>query len=402
MTSTMSEILDHPAFRKAQDLLRADHDRMVGEIITLTEIPAPPFAEERRAAAYLDMMRDAGLEDVQLDGIGNVTGLMPGSGNGGIIVVAAHLDTVFPEGTDVTVRREGTRLMAPGVGDDTRALAVNLSLIRSIRAAGLRTRSDILFVGDVGEEGKGDLRGIRHLLTEGAYRERVEGFFTVDGLESDALTSEAVGSYRYRVTFSGPGGHSYMAFGTVNPMHALAAVVTGLSQLDVPAEPKTTYAAATLGGGTSINAIPNEVWLEVDLRSVSQAELDRIDAAFHQMISTAVEAENRRGNAENGKITAHAERIGNRPAGRNADGSPFVASAAEAVAAFGFTPRFDASSTDANIPISLGIPAVRIGSGGTGGRAHSLDEWIDVEPELSLRGIYAILAAILAAAGMED
>ena len=400
--SLVQDVIAHPAFRVAQDSLRKDHDRMVRDIVTLTEIPAPPFQEDRRAAAYLQMMRDAGLDDVGLDGIGNVTGVLPGTGNGGMIVVAAHLDTVFPEGTDVTVRREGTRLMAPGVGDDTRALSVNLSLARAIRAAGLRTRSDILFVGDVGEEGKGDLRGIRHLLTEGAYRDRVEGFFTVDGLESEVMTTEAVGSYRYRVAFAGPGGHSYMAFGTVNPMHALAAVVTGLSRLDLPDDPKTTATAATVGGGTSINAIPNEVWLEVDLRSVSQSELDRIDTAFHEMIRAAVDAENRRGDTASGVVTARADRIGNRPAGRNPQGSPFVATAADAVAAFGFTPRFEAASTDANIPISLGIPAVRIGSGGTGGRAHSLDEWIDVEPELSLRGIHAILAAILAAAGLED
>lgn len=401
MPSPIAEILAHPAFQRATEHLRADHDRMVSELITLTEIPAPPFKEEKRAAAYLALLEEAGLEDCQTDEIGNVMGVLRGTGNGNFIAVAAHLDTVFPEGTDVTVRREGTKLMAPGVGDDTRGLAVNLSIIRAMKAAGIRPSRDILFVGDVGEEGKGDLRGVRHLFTKGAFRDRIEGFFSVDGLDTGRLAVTGVGSLRYRVVFSGPGGHSFMAFGLVNPAYAMAEVLAGLSAIATPKDPKTTVTPSVFGGGTSINAIPEEVWFELDLRSVSQTELARVDREFRALVDKAVAAENARASTASGEIRAEIRAIGDRPAGSNATGSPFVAGVASAVSAFGFTPALEASSTDANIPISLGIPALAIGSGGAGGRAHSLEEWIDVEPEASLRGMTAVMAAILTAAGIE-
>lgn len=400
MITDIPSILAHPAFARAAATLRAEHERFVSEIITLTEIPAPPFKEARRAAAYLEMFRALGLEEVGLDGIGNVTGLRRGRGNGSIIVCAAHLDTVFPEGTDVTVRREGTKLFAPGVGDDTRGLATLLSFIRALDAAGIETGHDLLFVGDVGEEGKGDLRGIRHLFTEGAYRQRIEGFFTFDGIEVEDLTTGAVGSYRYRTTFRGPGGHSLSAFGTVNPAYALGALLSGMAALEVPQNPRTTYCASVFGGGSSINAIPEEVWVEIDLRSEGATELGALDAAFRALVETAVAGENARGDTTNGRITAELVQIGNRPAGATPLSAPIVQAASAAIRAFGFALATGASSTDANIPMSLGIPAVKFGHGGAGGRAHSLEEWIDVEPELSLRGQQAGLAAILGIAGL--
>ena len=232
MTNDTATIRASAQFQKATDDLRAGHDRFVGEIITLTEIPSPPFKEEKRAAAYEAMFRALGLEDVQRDGIGNVTGLRRGRGNGPIVVAAAHLDTVFPEGTDVTVRREGTRLFAPGVGDDTRGLATLLAFIRALDAGGIETEQDILFVGDVGEEGKGDLRGVRYLFTENAYRERIASFFTFDGIETQDLVTAGVGSYRYKVAFKGPGGHSLGAFGTVNPAYALGSFLVGMSKIE--------------------------------------------------------------------------------------------------------------------------------------------------------------------------
>ncbi|MGK9230480.1 M20/M25/M40 family metallo-hydrolase [Inquilinus limosus] len=400
MTYEIPQIIASPQFQAAVATLRSQHDRLVEEIITLTEIPSPPFKEERRAVAYEAMFREHGLEEVGRDAIGNVTGLRRGRANGQVVVVAAHLDTVFPEGTDCTVRREGTKLFAPGVGDDTRGLAVLLAFIRALDAAGIETEQDLLFVGDVGEEGKGDLRGIRHLFTEGPLRDRITGFFTIDGLELDSITTAAVGSYRYRVTFRGPGGHSLNAFGTVNPAHAMAGVVMGLSRVEVPAEPRTTFCASVFGGGTSINAIPNEVWVEIDLRSESQSELDRLDARLHALVDEAVAGENARGDTAAGRITAEMTRIGNRPAGRTDHRERIVQAALAALPAFGFAPTTRASSTDANIPMSLGVPAICLGSGGTGGRAHSLEEWIDVEPELSLRGLSAGLATILGTAGM--
>ncbi|MCR8546912.1 M20/M25/M40 family metallo-hydrolase [Salipiger sp. P9] len=400
MTRNIARIVAHPAFAQAQETLRAQHDRLVEEIIALTEIPAPPFHEARRAAAFRERLAAQGLEEVRTDAIGNVTGLRRGRGNGQMVVLAAHLDTVFPEGTDVTVRREGTRLYAPGIGDDTRGLAVLLAFARALDAAGIETEQDLLFVADVGEEGKGDLRGIRHLLIEGRYRDRIGAFFTLDSPEVEPVVIRAVGSHRYRITFRGPGGHSYGAFGTVNPAHVMADVVAGMARWRVPSEPRTTYCASVFGGGSAINAIPEEVWTEIDLRSVCQEELNRLDSDLHMLIAAAVEAENARGDTSHGEITVEAARLGARPAGGTDPSAPIVRACDAALAAFGFTMRPETGSTDANIPMSLGIPAVKIGTGGCGGRAHTLGEWIDVAPEPSLRGLYAGLAAILGVAGL--
>ena len=399
-TRDISEIVSSAAFLSAAKDLRENHDRFVDDIVRITEIPAPPFKEEQRAAAYEAMLREHALEGVERDAIGNVTGTRRGRANGRAVVVAAHLDTVFPEGTDCKVRRKGTKLFAPGVGDDSRGLAALLAFVRALDAGNIETEADLLFVGDVGEEGKGDLRGMRHFFTEGRHRDRIDAFFTIDGLEADEITTVAVGSLRYRIAFRGPGGHSFSAFGTVNPAHALGDLLAGMARLDVPEEPRTTYSASVLGGGTSVNAIPEEVWVEVDLRSVDQGELDRLDASMRALVEAAVAAENARRTGDADVVTAVTERIGRRPAGRTDHDSPIVRTAFDALDAFGFEARTKVSSTDANIPISLGIPAIRFGSGGTGGRAHSLEEWIDVEPELSVRGLTAGLAAILGTAGL--
>ncbi|WP_201451877.1 M20/M25/M40 family metallo-hydrolase [Rhodovarius lipocyclicus] len=401
MKDSIAAIAAHPRFRAACDTMRAEHDRTVEDIIRLTEIPAPPFAEEVRAAAYLAMLKEHGLEEVEQDEVGNVMGRRRGFGNGETLVVAAHLDTVFPAGTDVKVRREGTKLFAPGVGDDTRSLAVNLAFLRAMDAAGIRTRADILFVGDVGEEGLGDLRGVRHLFTKGRHAGKIDAFLTVDSPEVDRLVTGGVGSKRYRVVFRGPGGHSFGAFGLVNPMYAMAQATSGIGAIQVPRVPQTTHCVSIVSGGTSVNAIPNEVRIEVDLRSRDPKELARIDAEFRAIVARAVTAENTTRDTRDGPVTAEIIPIGDRPAGGTAHDSPIVAAAAAAVAHFGYTASYEDSSTDANIPMSLGIPAIRIGSGGRGGRAHSLDEWIDVEREESLRGMGASLLTILAAAGAD-
>src|SRR4051794_22731900 len=365
--ATIARILADRRFRDAVATMTREHDRTVADIIALTEIPSPPFAEARRASAYLDMLRAHGLEEVEQDAIGNVMGRRRGTGNGQTVVVAAHLDTVFPAGTDVRVRREGTKLFAPGVGDDTRSLAVNLAFLRAMDAAGIRTRSDILFVGDVGEEGLGDLRGVRHLFLEGRHRDRIDAFFTVDSPEVDRIVTGGIGSKRYRVAFRGPGGHSFSAFGLVNPAYAMARAMLTLSGLAAPDAPQTTHCASVLGGGTSVNAIPNEVWMEVDLRSQSAAELARLEAEFLAGVEAAVAAENAARSIREGAVTAGIVPIGDRPAGHTAPDAAIVRLATAAVAAHGFTPRHEYSSTDANIPMSLGIPAIKIGSGGRGG-----------------------------------
>ncbi len=400
---TVHRIMRSAAFERAAATMAAEHERTVADIIALTETPAPPFQEAERARLWRGMAEAHGLQDVAIDAEGNVTGIRRGVGGSGnaLVAVAAHLDTVFPEGTDVRVRREGNRLFAPGIGDDTRSLAVLLAWQRAMDAAGIRTRADILFVADVGEEGAGDLRGMRHLFLKGPYKDRIGAFITVDSPDMAEIATAGIGSRRYRVTFTGPGGHSYGAFGLVNPMYAMADAIHALGQMQVPASPKTTYSASRTGGGTSINAIPDSVWLEVDLRSESAEELARLEARFHAVIAAAAANENHARSTRNGRIGVTTTRIGDRPAGRTDTAADLVQFAAAAIAAQGTEPSFEASSTDANIPMSLRIPAIKIGSGGSGGRAHSLEEWIDVTPEASLRGMRAGLATLLAAAGMQ-
>lgn len=387
-----------PRFRAACDTLRAEHARTVEDIIRLTEIPAPPFGEGPRAAAYLGMLRAHGLEDCAEDAVGNVMGRRRGSGNGDTVVLAAHLDTVFPAGTDVRVRREGTRLMAPGIGDDTRSLAVNLAFIRALDAAGIRTRHDILVLGDVGEEGLGDLRGVRHLFAHHPDRARFRAFLTVDSPEVDRIVTGGIGSKRFRATFRGPGGHSFAAFGLVNPVYAMAEAARAIGALPVPREPATTHCVSVVSAGTSINAIPETATLEIDLRSASSEVLDRLARDVLAILDRAADEETA---AREGAVTVEVAAVGDRPAGHTPNGSPIARLAAAAVAAEGYEPSFEWSSTDANIPMSLGIPALRIGSGGRGGRAHSLEEWIDVEEEESLRGMRASLATLLAVAGID-
>ncbi len=392
--AAVHRIMASDTYARAVAVLRAEHDRTVGDIIRLTEIPAPPFHEAERAATFLSMAQSHGLADARFDDAGNVTAMRRGTGEG-LICVAAHLDTVFPPGTDVTVRRDGTRLLAPGVGDDTRSLAVLLAWVRAMDAAEIRTRADILLVADAGEEGPGDLRGMRHLFQHGEYAGRIDAFITVG-----RIATGGVGSKRYRASFRGPGGHSYGAFGLVNPMYAMADAVARLSRVEVPSTPRTTYCASVTGGGTSINSIPDHVWTDFDVRSESPEELARLEAQFLALIEAAVAAENTARSTASGPVTLELEKIGNRPAGRTDEAAELPRLARAAIAAHGFTPVFEFSSTDANIPMSLGIPAIKIGSGGRGGRGHSLQEWIDVEPEASVRGMAAGLTTVLAAAGV--
>ncbi len=395
--AAIADLLASPAFKKAAAFLEADYDRFVRELITLTEIPAPPFKEQKRAEACLSLMQDLGLEDVEMDAEGNVMGLRKGSGSGPLLVVQAHLDTVFPEGTPVKVRREGTRLMAPGVGDDTRGVALMLALARALQAADIRPAADILFVGGVGEEGLGNLRGVRYLLQQGKYKGRVGRFIAIDGGEQGTIVNGALGSRRYRVTFKGPGGHSYGAFGLVSPAFALGRAIERFSRLEVPATPKTTTNVGIVGGGQSVNSIPGEMFMEIDMRSESPAELKRVDEAFLAIVREAVEDENRTRSTKDGRIQADVKLLGDRPSGETPVSSPLVSLTAAAVKAFGLTPRYAIGSTDSNIPISMGIPAVTIGRG-RGGRAHALDEWTDVEKSSTVEAAHVALAIVLAAA----
>ena len=395
------DIIASASFKQATAFIESDQDRFVRELIALTEIPAPPFKEAARAKAFMTMLQQHGLADVEMDGEGNVMGLRRGAGGGtpGLLVVSAHLDTVFPEGTDVTVKRQGTRLSAPGVGDDTRGLALLLAIVRALDAGKFRTEYDILFVGNVGEEGEGDLRGIKFLLHKGKYKDRIRQMLVIDGNEANGITNGGVGSRRYRVAFKGPGGHSFGAFGLVNPAYAMAGAIARFSRISVPASPKTTYSIGVVRGGTSVNSIPFEVSMDVDMRSESCAELKKVDDQFLAIVRDAVAEENAARSTKQGAIQADPKVIGERPCGETPRSAPIVQTAAAAIAAFGMTPRYSFSSTDANIPMSLGIPAITIGRGGPGDRTHSLDEWTDVEPRANIVNVQRALALVLAVAG---
>jgi tripeptide aminopeptidase len=390
------EIVASSAFKAAVAAYEKDFDRFVAELIQLTEIPAPPFGEKARGEAFARLLKDAGLENVETDPEGNVIGLRRGKGKGPLLAVAAHLDTVFPEGTDVRVKRSGTRLIAPGIGDDTRGLAFVLAFARAIRDAKLETESDLLIIGNVGEEGQGDLRGVRYLFNKGPWKDKIGRFITVDGGNLDIVTNGGLGSLRYRVTFKGPGGHSWGAFGQVSPAFAMGNAIAKFGQVVVPKQPKVSYNVGVVSGGTSVNSIPFEVAMEVDMRSVSPVELRKIDAEFKRIVAAAVEEENATRATTFGRITYEMKLIGERPSGLTAPESPMARQIAATMKVYDKVPVWDTNSTDANIPISLGIPALAISrnSASKGGRGHSLDEWTDVEKTQAVKD-FALTAALI-------
>jgi acetylornithine deacetylase/succinyl-diaminopimelate desuccinylase-like protein len=398
--AAVRQLLDSPQFKTASAFIETDHPRFVKELIELTEIPAPPFKEERRAKAYLEMLRASGLSDVEMDAEGNVLGLWKGSGSPGLVAVVSHIDTVFPEGTDVQVKRDGTRLNAPGVGDNTRGAALMLAVIRAMHAAKFQTASDILFVGNVGEEGEGDLRGVKFLMQKGKYKDRITQFIAIDGGQQGSITRGGVGSRRYRVTFKGPGGHSYGAFGLVNPAFAMGNAIAKFSRIKVPEQPKTTFNVGVVSGGTSVNSIPFEMQMVVDMRSTDCGELKKVDDQFLAIVREAVDEENAARSTREGKIAADPKLIGDRPCGETPLDAPIVQMTAAVVQAFGLKPSYGISSTDSNLPMSLGIPAVTIGRG-PGGRAHALDEWTVVEPKADVQSVQVAMAIILAVAGVK-
>jgi len=397
----VQRLLTDARLQGAQAFVAKDHDRFVREIIQITEIEAPPFKEEKRAKAYAEMLRQSGLSDIEIDEEGNVIGLRKGIGNGPLIAIAAHLDTVFPEGTNVKVRREGTRLYAPGVGDDSRALAVLLMMVRAMDAAQIQTTSDILFIGNVGEEGPGDLRGMKYLFQRGPYKNRIKAFISLDpfGWGND-LTIGGIGSKRFKVTFKGPGGHSFGSFGLVSPAYAIGNAIAKLSKMQVPSKPRTTYNVGVIGGGTSVNSIPFESWMDVDIRSETKEELAKAVDTFTRLMNEAAEEENRARSTSQGRVTVDVRLIGDRPFGQIPVNAPIVQTASAIIQGYGMNVTYGMSSTDSNIPMSMGIPSITLESGGTGGRNHTLDEWIDVEKNASVRGINIALGILLAVAGL--
>jgi len=369
-----TSLMQRADVRAALDSARTDEPRAIEEQIRLCEIPAPPFKEADRARTYADAFRGAGLRNVRIDKEGNVLGERPGRLPKPHLVFSAHLDTVFPEGTNVHVIREGSVLKGPGIGDDCRGLALILAVVRSMNKANVQTSGTITFVGTVGEEGLGDLRGVKALFSE-TLRGQIDRFVSVDG-SGYGITHRGVGSRRYRVTFKGPGGHSYGAFGLANPAHALGRAVAAFADLQVPTDPKTTFAVGRIGGGTSVNAIPFDAWMEADMRSVDAAALQALESGFLKAVDDALAAENARWN-QNGRLTVEKQLVGDRPAGLTPASSAIVEAAVSVTKALGLTVTLDEGSTDANTPMSLGIPAIAVDAGGNGTGAHALEETFD-------------------------
>ena len=369
-------LMNEPAVREALEHIEATDHQTMEDLRTLTQIPAPPFMEEERGLAFLEMLREVGVDSAWVDEVGNVIGLRRGTGGGEVLALAGHLDTVFPEGTDVSITQRGDTLFAPGIADDTRGLATVLAVLRALNEAEVETAGDILFIGNVGEEGLGDLRGMKHLFREGG--PRIDYFISVDGTGSEGITHMGLGSHRYRVTFHGPGGHSWGAFGLANPHHALGRAIRyfqdGANPYVRQAPFRTSYNVGRIGGGTSVNSVPFESWMEIDMRSQGVGTLEDIDDILQGAVQRALAEENRiRQRGE--PLTVDVDMIGDRPSGEIASDHEFVQRAAAVTRILGGEPRFGRSSTDSNIPISMGIPAITIGGGGMGQGAHSLDEW---------------------------
>ena len=392
-------VMEDSRVQAAFEYIDSHDDETLETLIALTEIPAPPFAETERARIFLELLNSIGIDNSYIDEVGNVIALRKGAApNPETLVISGHLDTVFPEGTNVQVQQMGDTLKAPGIGDDTRGLATLLAILRSLNANNIETENNILFVGTVGEEGLGDLRGVKHLFTNSEFV--ISSFISIDGTGDTRVTHQGLGSHRYSVTFKGPGGHSWGAFGLVNPAHILSRAV---HYFEIAADaytrngPKTSYNVGMVQGGTSINSIPAEVSMQVDMRSESQDRLIEIDSIFQRSIHKAVKEGNvnrRTGPALNVDI----ELIGDRPSGEISSDEILIQRAIAATELLNLTPVLGRSSTDSNIPISLGIPAITIGGGGIGVASHSPDEYYINEN--GPRGIQRALLILLSQAGM--
>ncbi|MFI5097946.1 MAG: M20/M25/M40 family metallo-hydrolase [Candidatus Acidiferrales bacterium] len=389
-------LAEQPAVRAALDWFEKNLKWINDEQVHLTEIPAPSFQEAKRAAAVKALLADEGLR-VHSDKIGNVIGELQGTNEKEIVLVAAHLDTVFPPGTETKVTREGERMVAPGISDNGTGLAALVALARAIRAAKIQPERTILFAANVGEEGEGNLRGMRALID--AYRTKLRAVVVLDGSGTDFVTTKALASQRLEVTITGPGGHSWSDFGMVNPINALVRGAVRFINTKVPAVPRTTFNLGQIEGGTSVNSIPHEAKLKVDLRSEAEAEIMRLEAALRECVAAGVrdEMDNARDPGK-GKLEWKVELIGSRPGGELAAGSALLAALRVADEAVGNESRLERSSTDANIPLSLGIDAIAIGAGGNGGGAHSMQEWY--EPAGRELGLKRVLLTVLGVSGV--
>ncbi len=394
----VSRLPDNARVRAALDWFTPHISWVNDQQVRITEIPAPPFQEAQRAAAVKELLAEAGLT-AQIDKTGNVIGELRGVNEREIVVITAHLDTVFPPGTDVKVHRDGSRMAAPGISDNGTGLAALLALARAAHFAHLKPQRTILFVGDVGEEGEGNLRGMRAIVD--TYRAKLKAVVVLDGSGTDYVTTKALASRRLEALITGPGGHSWSDFGMPNPINALVRGSVRFINTKVPASPRTTFNIGQIEGGTSVNSVPHEARLKVDIRSESEDELTRLESALRECIAAGVrdEMDSARDRSK-GKLEWKVELLGSRPGGELAPDSPLLAALRAADEAVGNQSRIERSSTDANIPLSLGIDAISIGAGGNGGGAHSLQEWYDSAGRET--GLKRALLTILGISGVAE
>lgn len=391
-----NSLADQPQVRVALDWLEKNLDWVTEEQVHLTEIPAPSFHEGKRAEAVKSFLAAEGLA-VRMDKLGNVIGELRGTQDKEVVLLAAHLDTVFPAGTDVKVRREGDRLIAPGISDNGTGLAALLAVARALHVAKVEPQRTILFAANVGEEGEGNLRGMRALID--AYRTKIRAAIVLDGSGIDHVTTKALASRRLEVVITGPGGHSWSDFGMPNPINALVRGSVRFINTKVPASPRTTFNLGQVDGGTSVNSIPHEATLKVDLRSESEDEILRMEAALRECVAAGVkdEMDNSRDRSR-GRLDWKVNLIGSRPGGELAQDSALLAALRSADDSVGNKSRLERSSTDANIPLSMGLDAISIGAGGSGGGAHSLQEWY--EPAGREIGLKRVLLTVLGVSGL--
>ncbi|WP_036384253.1 M20/M25/M40 family metallo-hydrolase [Muricauda sp. MAR_2010_75] len=400
-TKEIDKLAKAKKVQTAFNLITEQEDQTMKDLVTLTEVLAPPFGEDKRGKVFGKMLMDAGIDSVWTDKVGNVIGLRKGtSGESGYVGVDAHLDVVFPEGTDVTVTKVGDTLKAPGIGDDTRGLSMLISMLKAMNKAEIKTEKDLLIVGTVGEEGLGDLRGMKYMFNESGLD--IDAWIAIDGGSIGRISNAGLGSKRYKLVVSGKGGHSWGDFELVNPHHALGKAIDMFSKDawtytsgDIS---KTSFNVGRIGGGTSVNSIPFESWMEVDMRAIDPKNLDEIESIFKNSVEKAISAYNVSG--VKGEVTYELEKIGDRPSGELPATLPLIQRAMAATQYFGVEPSLGRGSTNINIPVSLGIPSVCIGRGGKGGGAHSLHEWY-MNDETGAESIQLALLITLAQAGLE-
>ncbi len=396
VTARLRALWDAPALAGARAAIQRYDAATIEAQVAVSEIAAPTGEEKARGAFMLHRFDALGLTDLRIDGAGNVLGTRPGTEEGAPVVICAHLDTVFPRDVPLRVKHEGTRMVGPGIGDNGRGLAAMLTLASVLDGKALRTRAPVIFAATVGEEGAGDLRGANELFSN-TLREAAAAI-ALDGAGDERIVHRALGSRRFRIHFRGAGGHSWTAFGVPNAVHAAAIAGALLARMSLPSAPRTTLSVGRIGGGISVNSIPDDAWLEVDLRSTSESALRTFESEIRAAATAALHEENLRGTRGAQPLTLEITVIGDRPSGETDRSLPLVTAAIEATRLIGREAELATASTDANVPISRGIPAIAIGAGGRGGEAHTTAEWF--ENSAGYLGVVRALAIVVATAGL--